>query len=494
MLAFLPGRREIERTTELLCGPPARRCRGDAAAWRARRQGAGRRDPPAPRPARARSVLATAIAETSITIDGVRVVVDCGLSRLPKYEPATGLTRLETVRVSRASADQRAGRAGRTGPGVAIRLWRAEQTAALAAFTPPEILEADLSGLVLDCAAFGVADPGTPRLPRPAARAALAEARALLVELGALDRRRAADATPARRCGGWRCRCGWRTWWPRRRRRAMPAAPRGSPCCSPSAGSAATTSIWNAGLARLGARPLATRQAGQGAGGRGWLKLHRQATPTRFASQAPRARSGGKKLRRRAAHPRLSRSRRQAARRPRPLRARQRARRRARRSRAAGARRLPRRGRPAGPGLRRAHRLRGCGHRARDPRGRWPAESCGKPRSGSTATARRAGARDRAAGRASCSPIARLPAPSGAAADRAVVEAVRRYGLSMLPWDKAADALRARLAWLHRGLGAAAGQTCRTWRCWLASTPGSPPSLPVPPNSAGSIRAASRPG
>src|SRR5690606_17174888 len=100
----------------------------------------------------------TAIAETSITIDGVRVVVDCGLARLPRYEPATGLTRLETVRVSRASADQRAGRAGRTEPGVAIRLWRAEQTAALASFNPPEILEADLSGLVLDCAAFGVCD------------------------------------------------------------------------------------------------------------------------------------------------------------------------------------------------------------------------------------------------------------------------------------------------------------------------------------------------
>ena len=115
---------------------------------------------PAPE-GRRKVVLATSIAETSITIDGVRVVVDSGLSRLPKYEPATGITRLETVRVSRASADQRAGRAGRTQPGVAIRLWRAEQTAALPAFAPPEILEADLSGLLLDCAAFGVSDPAT---------------------------------------------------------------------------------------------------------------------------------------------------------------------------------------------------------------------------------------------------------------------------------------------------------------------------------------------
>src|SRR5690606_2261377 len=132
-------------------------------------------------------VLATSIAETSITIDGVRVVIDSGLARLPKYEPAAGLTRLETVRVSRASADQRAGRAGRTEPGVALRLWRAEQTAALPAFSPPEILEADLSGLVLDAAAFGVSDPATLSfLDKPPAPA-LAEARSLLGELGALD-------------------------------------------------------------------------------------------------------------------------------------------------------------------------------------------------------------------------------------------------------------------------------------------------------------------
>src|SRR5690606_33824473 len=91
-------------------------------------QDAAIRPPPA---GRRKVVLATSIAETSITIDGVRVVIDGGLSRLPRFEPASGLTRLETVRVSKASADQRAGRAGRTQPGVAIRLWRAEQTAAL---------------------------------------------------------------------------------------------------------------------------------------------------------------------------------------------------------------------------------------------------------------------------------------------------------------------------------------------------------------------------
>src|SRR5690606_7291836 len=135
---------------------------------------------------RRKVVLATSIAETSITIDGVRVVVDSGLSRQPRFEPASGLTRLETVRVSRASADQRAGRAGRTQPGVAIRLWRAGQTAALPAFTPPEILEADLSGLVLDCAAFGIADPASLAFLDPPPAPALAEARALLRTLDAI--------------------------------------------------------------------------------------------------------------------------------------------------------------------------------------------------------------------------------------------------------------------------------------------------------------------
>lgn len=186
VLAFLPGQGEIERTAERLAG----RLPADVDIAPLYGGLDGRAQDAAIRPApegRRKLVLATSIAETSITIDGVRVVIDSGLSRLPKYEPATGLTRLETVRASRASADQRAGRAGRTQPGVALRLWRAEQTAALPAFTPPEILEADLSGLLLDCAAFGVTDPAMLSfLDKPPAPA-LAEARALLVELGALD-------------------------------------------------------------------------------------------------------------------------------------------------------------------------------------------------------------------------------------------------------------------------------------------------------------------
>ncbi|EHK58838.1 ATP-dependent helicase HrpB [Allomesorhizobium alhagi] len=186
VLAFLPGQREIERTAERLEGRLGTDV--DIAPLYGMLDGKAQDAAIKPaRPGRRKVVLATSIAETSITIDGVRVVIDSGLSRLPKYEPATGLTRLETVRVSRASADQRAGRAGRTQPGVAIRLWRAEQTAALPAFTPPEILEADLSSLVLDCAAFGVADPSSLAFLDPPPAPALAEARALLADLDAID-------------------------------------------------------------------------------------------------------------------------------------------------------------------------------------------------------------------------------------------------------------------------------------------------------------------
>lgn len=186
ILAFLPGQGEIERTVRLL------EDRVPAHVILAPLYGAmeGRDQDAAIKPApegRRKVVLATSIAETSITIDGVRVVIDSGLARLPKYEPATGLTRLETVRTSRASADQRAGRAGRTEPGIAIRLWHQGQTASLPAFSPPEILEADLSGLVLDSAAWGVTDPATLAFLDAPPKPALNEARALLRRLGALD-------------------------------------------------------------------------------------------------------------------------------------------------------------------------------------------------------------------------------------------------------------------------------------------------------------------
>ncbi|MEP7453083.1 ATP-dependent helicase HrpB [Phyllobacterium sp. SB3] len=186
ILAFLPGQREIERTAEALHG----RIPADTlvvplyGALEGRYQDAAIK--PAPQGKR-KVVLATSIAETSITIDGVRVVIDSGLARLPKFEPATGLTRLETVRAARAAVDQRAGRAGRTEPGIAVRLWRAEQTAALDAFAPPEILEADLTGLVLDCAAWGVSDPSSLAFLDAPPAPAVKEAKTLLETLGALD-------------------------------------------------------------------------------------------------------------------------------------------------------------------------------------------------------------------------------------------------------------------------------------------------------------------
>ena len=117
----------------------------------------------------------------------MRVVIDSGLMRVPVYEPDVGLTRLETVRVSRANADQRRGRAGRTEPGVCYRLWEEAANGGLQPYAAPEILSADLSGLVLDCALWGVADPGTLAFLDPPPRAALKEARALLTAIGAID-------------------------------------------------------------------------------------------------------------------------------------------------------------------------------------------------------------------------------------------------------------------------------------------------------------------
>jgi ATP-dependent helicase HrpB len=186
ILAFLPGTREIRRVATLLEGRVAENVLIAPlfGALSIQEQDAAIRPS---KPGQRKVVLATSVAETSITIDGMTIVVDSGLQRLPKFEPASGLTRLETVRVSKASAEQRAGRAGRTAPGIAIRLWRKEQTAALPDFTPPEILEADLSGLVLDAAEFGVTDLSALKFLDAPPAPALNEARKLLRELDALD-------------------------------------------------------------------------------------------------------------------------------------------------------------------------------------------------------------------------------------------------------------------------------------------------------------------
>src|SRR4029079_2190537 len=161
LLVFLPGAAEIRRT-EAFVRERITDSEIDVVALYGAIEGdiQDRAIAPAP-PGRRKVVLATSIAETSLTIEGVRVVIDSGLARVPRYEPDVGLTRLETVRVSRASADQRRGRAGRTEPGVCYRLWDEAQTASLAASSTPEILAADLSSLMLDLADWGASDPRT---------------------------------------------------------------------------------------------------------------------------------------------------------------------------------------------------------------------------------------------------------------------------------------------------------------------------------------------
>jgi ATP-dependent helicase HrpB len=187
VLAFLPGAAEIRRTETRLREAVDDPTVGIYPLFGAL-DAAVQDDAISPATAGHRKVvLATSIAETSITIDGVRVVIDSGLARVPRYEPDVGLTRLETVRVSRAAADQRRGRAGRVEPGVCYRLWDEPQTAALAPYGQPEILAADLSPLVLDLAQWGVADPGKLVFLDAPPAAALAEAKSLLTDLGAID-------------------------------------------------------------------------------------------------------------------------------------------------------------------------------------------------------------------------------------------------------------------------------------------------------------------
>ena len=181
ILAFLPGIAEIERTADRLnlSGVEVHKLHGTL-------------DPAAQRAAIAASVtrkivLATSIAETSLTIDGVRIVVDSGLARRPRYDRGAGMTRLVTERASQAAVTQRAGRAARQGPGVAYRLWEEAATPGLPRFDPPEILEADLSALLLDCALWGATDPRTLRWLDPPPDAAIAEARTRLSALDAVD-------------------------------------------------------------------------------------------------------------------------------------------------------------------------------------------------------------------------------------------------------------------------------------------------------------------
>jgi ATP-dependent helicase HrpB len=181
LLAFLPGEGEIRRVAAMLSDLPGCAVRPLFGAMDLSAQRAAL----APEDGQRKLVLATAIAETSLTIPGIRIVVDAGRARRARFDPASGMSRLVTERVTRAEADQRRGRAGRTAPGVCWRLWTKGEEGALAAFPPPEIAAGDLTGLALDLAMWG-GGAGLRFLTPPPAPA-LAEARALLAELGALD-------------------------------------------------------------------------------------------------------------------------------------------------------------------------------------------------------------------------------------------------------------------------------------------------------------------
>lgn len=187
VLAFLPGAAEIRRTGALLAArdlpatvdlfalqgtmPPEQQDRAIAPSV----------------PGRRKVVLATSVAETSLTIEGVRVVIDSGVSRVPRFSPRTGMTRLETVRVARDSADQRRGRAGRVAPGVCYRCWDSTEDGQLLAHRAPEILEADLAPLALELASAGIGDVATLQWLDLPPSGALRHARTVLAALGALD-------------------------------------------------------------------------------------------------------------------------------------------------------------------------------------------------------------------------------------------------------------------------------------------------------------------
>lgn len=187
VLVFLPGAGEIHKVAALLsatalpAGMSVHALYGDLP--RAAQEAAIQPCKPGLR----KIVLATSIAETSLTIEGIRVVVDSGVMRVPRFEPRSGMTRLETVRVSRASAEQRCGRAGRLEAGICFRLWSESEHKALLPFTAPEIRDADLASLVLELAQWGVRDAQQLSWLDPPPLAAQAQARDLLRRLGALD-------------------------------------------------------------------------------------------------------------------------------------------------------------------------------------------------------------------------------------------------------------------------------------------------------------------
>ena len=187
LLVFLPGMAEIRRVERLLLGSNLDRSiqiaplHGDLS--QDMQDAAIRRTAPGGR----KIVLATSIAETSLTIDGIRVVIDAGRERIPRYDPRSGLTRLDTIRVTRDSAEQRRGRAGRLEPGLCYRLWTQKEQAMLAPRRLPEILDADLTPLMLDLAQWGAHDPSELSWLTPPPAGAVAQAKDVLVQLGAFS-------------------------------------------------------------------------------------------------------------------------------------------------------------------------------------------------------------------------------------------------------------------------------------------------------------------
>lgn len=186
LLVFLPGEGEIRRVSAALedslapgvmLAPLYGQLSAEAQDLAISPAPAGRR----------KVVLATSIAETSLTIEGIRVVIDAGQLRMPQYDPNAAMTRLTTQKVSAANAEQRRGRAGRLEPGVCFRLWSEEEQQRLLPFAPPEILQADLTGTVLELAQWGVADPATLSWLDAPPSANWAQAKTLLRELAALD-------------------------------------------------------------------------------------------------------------------------------------------------------------------------------------------------------------------------------------------------------------------------------------------------------------------
>ncbi|MEJ8547540.1 ATP-dependent helicase HrpB [Brevibacillus borstelensis] len=204
ILTFLPGAGEIRKVEARLKelglgghGDASRRVRIEPLYGTLPPEAQDRAVAPCP-PGERKIVLATSIAETSLTVEGVRTVIDSGLMRVPRFSPRTGLTRLETVRVAKASADQRRGRAGRLGPGACYRLWTKEEERQLDAARTPEIKEADLSALALELAVWGVSDPAELSWLDPPPAAAFRQARQLLTRLGALDESGAVTANGKR--------------------------------------------------------------------------------------------------------------------------------------------------------------------------------------------------------------------------------------------------------------------------------------------------------